>query len=138
MKADILNKHFFINFNHTSTVLDADTKLVDSFASLDQFSFPEEFLCSVDKVQIKISSLNPNKSMPFIKLPLQTKDPALFDQECGALDMLISTKATSRLLQSVRRLLQLSQRVLPTYFNKSSTGKCHFDWKFARIACGHP
>ena len=62
-KADtcILNKHFFNDFNHTNS-FGCHPKISPIFASFDQFSFPGELLSSVDKVQILISSLNPNKS----------------------------------------------------------------------------
>ena len=63
-KANILNNQFFSNFNHTTTP-NSDTSTVnnlDNFDNLDPSNFPEEFLCTEDKMLSLITSLDTSKS----------------------------------------------------------------------------
>ena len=61
-KANILNNQFFSNFNHTTTS-NSDTSTVNNLDNLDPSNFPEEFLCTEDKMLSFFSSLDTSKSI---------------------------------------------------------------------------
>ena len=65
-KANVLNNQFFRNFNHTTTS-NSDTSTVNNLdyldnGNLDPSHFPEEFLCTEDKMLSLITSLDTSKS----------------------------------------------------------------------------
>ena len=106
-KANILNNQFFSNFNHTTTS-NSDTSTVnnlDNLDNLDPSNFPEEFLCTEDKMLSLISSLDTSKST-------------------GA-------GVSAKMLKSTAPFISKS---LTKLFNKSlRSGKFPSDWKVARV-----
>ena len=104
-KANILNNQFFSNFNHTTTP-NCDTSAVNNLDNLDQSHFPEEFLCTEDKMLSLISSLDTSKST-------------------GA------DGVSAKMLKSTAPFIAKS---LTKLFNKSlRSGKFPSDWKVARV-----
>ena len=104
-KANILNNQFFSNFNHTTTS-NSDTSTVNILDNLDPSNFPEEFLCTEDKMLSLISSLDTSKST-------------------GA------DGVSAKMLKSTAPFIAKS---LTKLFNKSlRSGKFPSDWKVARV-----
>ena len=104
-KAIILNNQFFSNFNHATSSL-RDSSITYNFENLSPSNFPEEFLCTEDKMLSLITSLDTTKST-------------------GA------DGVSAKMLKSTAPYIAKS---LTNLFNTSlKSGKFPSDWKVARI-----